>query len=117
MICVDIRMRNPADFALWKVLTILPFVLCGKFLLFFPFSQVLSLTKLHIFFVQCAKEGEPFWESPCGRERPRWHIDWSAMSGHYLGQPWEEQRGGRCRGGERRQREEERFQGEMPTMT
>lgn len=46
---------------------------------------MLCFTKLH-FFVHCAREGEPFWESHCGRGRPGCHIDCSAMSGHYLGQ-------------------------------
>ncbi len=32
-----------------------------------------------------AKEGEPFWESPWGKGRPGWHIECSAMSGHYIG--------------------------------
>ncbi len=32
-----------------------------------------------------AKPGEPYWESPWGKGRPGWHIECSAMSGHYLG--------------------------------
>jgi len=30
------------------------------------------------------KEGEPAWQSPWGEGRPGWHIECSAMSGHYL---------------------------------
>ena len=32
-----------------------------------------------------AKPGEPYWESPCGKGRPGWHIECSAMAGRYLG--------------------------------
>ncbi len=42
-----------------------------------------------------AKEGEPFWESPWGRGRPGWHIECSAMSTKYLGQPFDIHGGGR----------------------
>ena len=41
-----------------------------------------------------AKEGEPFWESPWGRGRPGWHIECSAMSTKYLGQPFDIHGGG-----------------------
>ncbi len=34
---------------------------------------------------KAAKPGEPFWESPWGKGRPGWHIECSAMAGHYLG--------------------------------
>ena len=40
------------------------------------------------------KEGEPFWESPWGRGRPGWHIECSAMSTKYLGQPFDIHGGG-----------------------
>ncbi|ESQ44358.1 hypothetical protein EUTSA_v10005881mg [Eutrema salsugineum] len=33
---------------------------------------------------KAAKPGEPSWESPWGPGRPGWHIECSAMSGHYL---------------------------------
>ncbi|MDE5946067.1 MAG: cysteine--tRNA ligase [Oscillospiraceae bacterium] len=33
-----------------------------------------------------AKAGEPYWESPWGKGRPGWHIECSAMSGHYIGE-------------------------------
>ena len=32
-----------------------------------------------------AKPGEPYWESPCGKGRPGWHIECSAMACRYLG--------------------------------
>jgi cysteinyl-tRNA synthetase len=40
------------------------------------------------------KPGEPFWESPFGRGRPGWHIECSAMSTRYLGQPFDLHGGG-----------------------
>lgn len=43
---------------------------------------------------KAAKEGEPYWESPWGRGRPGWHIECSAMSTHYLGQPFDIHTGG-----------------------
>jgi cysteinyl-tRNA synthetase len=42
-----------------------------------------------------SKEGEPFWESPWGRGRPGWHVECSAMSTKYLGQPFDIHGGGR----------------------
>lgn len=42
-----------------------------------------------------AKEGEPFWESPWGKGRPGWHIECSAMSTKFLGQPFDIHGGGR----------------------
>ena len=41
-----------------------------------------------------SREGEPFWESPWGRGRPGWHIECSAMSTKYLGQPFDIHGGG-----------------------
>ena len=41
-----------------------------------------------------SKEGEPFWDSPWGRGRPGWHIECSAMSTKYLGQPFDIHGGG-----------------------
>jgi cysteinyl-tRNA synthetase len=41
-----------------------------------------------------AKEGEPQWESPWGAGRPGWHIECSAMSSKYLGQPFDIHGGG-----------------------
>ncbi len=40
------------------------------------------------------KEGEPYWHAPFGEGRPGWHIECSAMSTHYLGQPFEIHGGG-----------------------
>ncbi len=40
------------------------------------------------------KEGEPYWHSPWGKGRPGWHIECSAMSTHYLGQPFDIHGGG-----------------------
>jgi cysteinyl-tRNA synthetase len=40
------------------------------------------------------KEGEPYWDSPFGPGRPGWHIECSAMSTHYLGQPFDIHGGG-----------------------
>lgn len=42
-----------------------------------------------------AKPGEPEWESPWGKGRPGWHIECSAMSTEYLGQPFDIHGGGR----------------------
>jgi cysteinyl-tRNA synthetase len=41
-----------------------------------------------------AKPGEPTWESPFGPGRPGWHIECSAMSVKYLGQPFDLHGGG-----------------------
>jgi len=41
-----------------------------------------------------AKEGEPSWDSPFGPGRPGWHIECSAMSLKYLGQPLDIHGGG-----------------------
>ena len=43
---------------------------------------------------KASKEGEPFWDSPWGRGRPGWHIECSAMSTKYLGQPFDIHGGG-----------------------
>ncbi len=40
------------------------------------------------------KEGEPYWYSPWGIGRPGWHIECSAMTTHYLGQPFDIHGGG-----------------------
>jgi cysteinyl-tRNA synthetase len=40
------------------------------------------------------KEGEPFWETEIGKGRPGWHIECSAMSAKYLGQPFDIHCGG-----------------------
>ena len=40
------------------------------------------------------KEGEPYWHSPWGEGRPGWHIECSAMSSHYLSQPFDIHGGG-----------------------
>jgi cysteinyl-tRNA synthetase len=42
-----------------------------------------------------SKFGEPSWESPWGPGRPGWHIECSAMSSKYLGQPFDIHGGGR----------------------
>ena len=42
-----------------------------------------------------SKPGEPTWESPWGSCRPGWHIECSAMSTKYLGQPFDIHGGGR----------------------
>jgi cysteinyl-tRNA synthetase len=39
-------------------------------------------------------DGEVFWESPFGKGRPGWHIECSAMSTKYLGQPIDIHTGG-----------------------
>jgi len=41
-----------------------------------------------------AKEGEPQWPSPWGPGRPGWHIECSAMSAKYLGNPFDIHGGG-----------------------
>ncbi|HXG50693.1 MAG TPA: cysteine--tRNA ligase [candidate division Zixibacteria bacterium] len=42
-----------------------------------------------------SKPGEPAWPSPWGPGRPGWHIECSAMSTKYLGQPFDIHGGGR----------------------
>src|SRR5690349_11074727 len=42
-----------------------------------------------------SKPGEPTWKSPWGAGRPGWHIECSAMSTKYLGQPFDIHGGGR----------------------
>jgi cysteinyl-tRNA synthetase len=44
---------------------------------------------------KAAKPGEPTWDSPWGPGRPGWHIECSAMSSKYLGQPFDIHGGGR----------------------
>ena len=41
-----------------------------------------------------AKPGEPSWPSPWGPGRPGWHIECSAMSRRYLGEPFDIHGGG-----------------------
>ncbi len=41
-----------------------------------------------------AKPGEPSWPSPWGPGRPGWHLECSAMSTKYLGQPFDIHGGG-----------------------
>jgi cysteinyl-tRNA synthetase len=41
-----------------------------------------------------SKPGEPAWDSPWGLGRPGWHIECSAMSTKYLGQPFDIHGGG-----------------------
>lgn len=42
-----------------------------------------------------SKPGEPSWDSPWGPGRPGWHIECSAMSTKFLGQPFDIHGGGR----------------------
>jgi cysteinyl-tRNA synthetase len=42
-----------------------------------------------------SKEGEPFWVTPFGNGRPGWHIECSAMSTKYLGNPFDIHGGGK----------------------
>jgi cysteinyl-tRNA synthetase len=44
---------------------------------------------------KASKSGEPTWDSPWGPGRPGWHIECSAMSTKYLGQPFDIHGGGR----------------------
>ena len=43
---------------------------------------------------KASKPGEPEWNSPWGKGRPGWHIECSAMSSRYLGQPFDIHGGG-----------------------
>jgi cysteinyl-tRNA synthetase len=43
---------------------------------------------------KASKPGEPAWMSPWGPGRPGWHIECSAMSSRYLGQPFDIHGGG-----------------------
>jgi cysteinyl-tRNA synthetase len=63
-VIVDEEKHNPADFALW-------FKLTGKF-----------------------KEHIQHWPSPWGEGFPGWHIECSAISRHFLGQPFDIHAGG-----------------------
>ncbi len=40
------------------------------------------------------QDGDVFWETSIGKGRPGWHIECSAMSKHYLGQPFDIHTGG-----------------------
>ncbi len=40
------------------------------------------------------EDGDNFWESPWGQGRPGWHLECSAMSVKYLGQPFDLHSGG-----------------------
>uniref|UniRef100_A0A6V7QSJ9 cysteine--tRNA ligase n=1 Tax=Ananas comosus var. bracteatus TaxID=296719 RepID=A0A6V7QSJ9_ANACO len=72
---VDLRKRNPADFALWKVgSSCLTFSIC-------PFKLLLSLVN------QVGKS--------MGPGRPGWHIECSAMSSYYLGHAFDIHGGGK----------------------
>jgi cysteinyl-tRNA synthetase len=42
-----------------------------------------------------SKEGEPSWDAPFGAGRPGWHIECSAMSMKYLGNPFDIHGGGK----------------------
>jgi cysteinyl-tRNA synthetase len=44
---------------------------------------------------KASKPGEPQWASPWGSGRPGWHVECSAMSTKYLGQPFDIHGGGR----------------------
>ena len=44
---------------------------------------------------KASKEGEPSWETPFGAGRPGWHIECSAMSTLYLGNPFDIHGGGK----------------------
>lgn len=43
---------------------------------------------------KASKPEEPWWESPWGKGRPGWHLECSAMSSKYLGQPFDIHGGG-----------------------
>ena len=43
---------------------------------------------------KASKPGEPEWDSPWEKGRPGWHIECSAMSSKYLGQPFDIHGGG-----------------------
>lgn len=43
---------------------------------------------------KAVKKDEPSWQAPFGRGRPGWHIECSAMSLEYLGQPFDIHTGG-----------------------
>jgi cysteinyl-tRNA synthetase len=43
---------------------------------------------------KAAKPGEPSWPAPWGEGRPGWHIECSAMSARYLGNPFDIHAGG-----------------------
>ena len=54
-----------------------------------------KLSPLDFALWKSSKPGEPTWESPWGPGRPGWHIECSAMSTKYLGQPFDIHGGGR----------------------
>jgi len=40
------------------------------------------------------EDGDVYWDSPWGEGRPGWHLECSAMSAHYLGNPFDIHTGG-----------------------
>ncbi|MBP1750044.1 MAG: cysS [Deltaproteobacteria bacterium] len=44
---------------------------------------------------KASKEGEPSWDAPFGKGRPGWHIECSAMSTLFLGNPFDIHGGGK----------------------
>jgi L-cysteine:1D-myo-inositol 2-amino-2-deoxy-alpha-D-glucopyranoside ligase len=42
-----------------------------------------------------ARPGEPSWSSELGQGRPGWHVECAAIAGHYLGESFDVQAGGR----------------------
>jgi cysteinyl-tRNA synthetase len=44
---------------------------------------------------KASKEGEPSWDTPFGKGRPGWHLECSAMSTKYLGNPFDIHGGGK----------------------
>ncbi len=42
-----------------------------------------------------ARPGEPSWPSELGKGRPGWHVECAAIAGHYLGESFDVQAGGR----------------------
>ena len=75
-VVVSTEKKNPADFALWK---------------FSPDTILNQGTKE---FTPSIARRDMEWESPWGRGFPGWHIECSAMSRKFLGQPFDIHTGG-----------------------
>ena len=79
---VNEEKRNPTDFALWKFSSTAPLGAVEA-------REDAELTQNY-----AEKESQLGFESPWGKGFPGWHIECSAMSAKYLGQPFDIHTGG-----------------------
>ncbi len=81
-VLVNNEKRNPADFALWKFSSPMPIGMGDA-------QNNADLTQNY-----ADKKTQIGFESPWGRGFPGWHVECSAMSAKYLGQPFDIHTGG-----------------------